>query len=49
MGLFKGLQSFGTGVLQGASETLPGLMEGQRRSAELQEERNFQLELQNHP
>ena len=46
MGLFKGLQSFGTGVLQGAAATLPGLMEGNRRSAERQEERDFQLEVQ---
>jgi hypothetical protein len=47
MGFFKGFKQFAKGAAEGVTETLPGLMEGARRSKELQEQRNFQLELQN--
>lgn len=47
MGFFKGLRQFGTGVVEGVNQQLPGLIEGQRRSKELQDQRDFQMELQN--
>ena len=46
MGFFKGLRQFGTGVVEGVNQQLPGLIEGQRRSAELQNQRDFQMDLQ---